>query len=118
MNVELQNELAKLVKTTNDTTIGIVQMIKEKVPDLCRQIVNYEIGCSCCAILISMMLIPFGLYLTSKRCKIIGNEDKGFFSGLLVIICVSVLIFGIGGLIKPVFAPDLVVVDYVKGFMK
>lgn len=129
MKEALMEQVAKILASVHDTAAGAALAIKAEVPELCRQIVAWELWRNVaygimwlCATLAFALA---GLKAARWAAKSEEKDWQGLLPGILVITAVMAALFmvpigtaalfgHVTAVIKCLTAPDLVVLDYVK----
>lgn len=121
MKEQLTNELIKLLQTANGAATGASDVIKQKVPELCHQIINWELTFHGIFAALFLIVLSYGIYMMKQRWEI--HKDKINYDSADFIWIVGlttslmggfILIVNVVCLLCAIISPDLVVLDYFK----
>lgn len=121
MKDQIANELVKLLQSANSATEGAGNFLQQKIPELCQQIVNWELAFHLFFFLFFLSMIGFGVYVMKmrwkeqKKCDRYSTFDPTWIGGLLTT-AISVILFVVNGvsIIYTLVFPDLVVLNYFR----
>lgn len=124
MKEQLTNELIKLLQTANGAATGAGDILKQKVPELCHQIINWELTFHGFFAALFFIMLSYGIYVIKHRWEIHKDKvsyDSGdwfWILGLIMSSCGGLfLIVNVACLLYTIVSPDLVLLAYFKYYM-
>ena len=120
MNDQISAELLKLPQNVDGAASGTVEIIKQQFPELCHQIIVWEMTSRFTGMIISLLVVFLGVWLI-KHYEAEALEGKSNFNVctpwivgfLMILICGIVagadLFYGM----KAIVAPDLVILTAI-----
>lgn len=121
MNQALGDQVAKIIASAGSACASASAFVQERAPELCRQIVAWELWSNAAyagLAFIALFLLALVLYVAYKKNFADGYAAIALFSAVGLMFAVSAVREGLYGCVKPLCAPDLVVLDYVRAFVK
>ena len=121
MKEQLTAELLKLLQSVNSAAGGAGDFLKQKVPELCQQIINWEYAFHIFFSVVFMVAIVIGSWCVHRRLKQEASmEEDGDVDILWLVswfgVATGVVFFivNVVSVIYVITSPDLVVLDYFR----
>jgi hypothetical protein len=123
MKEQILNELFKLLQSANGAANGAGDLLRQKVPELCHQIVAWEIGFHLLFFIFFVLTMAFGVWVMKKfwkdqkeRWECNCDCSPSWMLGALVAgASVPFAMINAVDLMYALISPDLVVLDYLRG---
>jgi len=119
MKEQLTNELIKLLQTANSTTIEVTDILKQKIPELCHQIINWELGFHIFFAVLFLIMMCVGIYTMRQNwetqreyCKLDDVYFPWMYGLILSLIGGVFMIINVVYLLYVIIAPDLMILNY------
>ena len=123
MKEEHQDKLAELLigytEKAGETTGTIVEWLQIQAPELCSEIIAYNMVFSACGVFFGVVILLLSLGGGAWGLIKLQDVDKLFmlFVMLPIMAGICILESSFPTLIKCYFAPKLFLLEYMKGFM-
>lgn len=121
----LNQSLIDAIELAKSTGTNAVDFVKEQAPDVVNQLIAWEIASNAIWVAVGLLGLAVSVWVFRKGCKQWGDDDKiesstGCVVGGLFAIAGSAILFctHIEGLIKPIIAPKVWLIEYAANLLK
>ena len=121
MKEQISAELLKLLQSANSATEGASSFLQQKLPELCHQIVSWNIAFDTFFMVLFGVPVVWAFWCLLNRWPDMKDADSRgsadtLWAMALVTALVGIFFFSVNAvdLIKNLMAPDMVVLDYFR----